>query len=341
MKAAVLSGTKDLSLKDVPIPKIAEDEALVRVQSCGLCGTDIHAYEGDFMPQYLPLILGHEFSGDIVELGSKVKNFKIGDRVTVSPEIYCHSCENCRKGSNRICLDWDSIGTSVDGAFAEYIKVRKDCLHHLPESISYDVGALLEPAACVYCGIRQVPEYFDKRVLIMGAGSIGLLWLTLLRSRNPLVLDMIDVDDDKLAFAQSLGADSVFNTKDAKDSYYDVIKKKYDVVVDCTGVPSVIERGFTVVDREGTVIFFGVAPTQAKINISPYDIYIDSIKVVGVFPDMRSFGTIIDMLDKKIVDFSPLISHRFPLSEFEKGFEFFKGSSVGRTKVMIYNDYIK
>lgn len=340
MKAAVLAGKENLKLKDVPIPKIKENEALVRVRSCGLCGTDIHAFHGDFMPEYLPLILGHEFSGDIVELGSEVKNFKVGDRVAVSPEIYCHSCYNCRKSSNRICTDWDSIGTSVDGAFAEYIAVRKDCLYHLPDSISYDEGAMLEPAACVYCGVREIPEYYDKRVLIMGAGSIGLLWLINLRSRNPLCLDVIDIDDEKLDFAKSLGADNVYNTKAAKDSYFEVIKKKYDVVVDCTGVPQVIEKGFSVVDREGTVIFFGVAPTEAKIKISPYQIYIDCIKVVGVFPDMRTFGTLIEMMDKKIVDYSPLISHRFPLSQFEKGFDFFLNNPAERRKVVIYNDYV-
>lgn len=338
MKAAVLAGKEDLKLKEVPIPKIKENEALVRVRSCGICGTDIHAYHGDFMPEYLPLILGHEFSGDIVELGADVKGFNVGDRVAVSPEIYCYSCHNCRKGSNRICTDWDSIGTSVDGAFAEYIAVRKDCLFHLPDSLSYDEGAMLEPAACVYCGVRQIPEYFDKRVLIMGVGSIGLLWLTCLRARNPVVLDVLDVDDEKLAYAKTLGADHAYNTKDAKDSFFDIIGKKYDVVVDCTGVPQVIEKGFTVVDREGTVIFFGVAPTKAKIQVSPYDIYIDCIKVVGVFPDMRSFGTLIQMMENKIVDFKPLISHRFPLSQFEKAFDFFLNNPNDRRKVVIYND---
>lgn len=339
MKAAVLVGKEDLKLKDVPKPKIKENEALVRVRSCGICGTDIHAFHGDFMPEYLPLILGHEFSGDIVELGSEIKNFSVGDRVAVSPEIYCYSCYNCRKGSNRICTDWDSIGSSVDGAFAEFIAVRKDCLHLLPDSLSYDEGAFLEPASCVYSGIREVPEYFDKRVLIMGAGSIGLLWLTCLRSRNPLTLDVLDIDDEKLSYAKTLGADHVFNTSEAGASFYEVIGRKYDVVVDCTGVPQVIEKGFSVIDREGTVIFFGVAPTQAKIQINPYDIYINCIKVVGVFPDMKNFGTLIKMMENKIVDFKPLVSHRFPLSQFEKGFDFFLNNPNERRKVIIYNDF--
>lgn len=338
MKAAVLLGKKDLKLKEVPVPKIKEDEVLVKVQSCGICGTDIHAYHGDFMPHF-PLVLGHEFSGVIDKIGSNVKGYKVGDRVAVSPEIYCNSCYNCRKGSNRICTDWDSIGTTVDGAFAEFIAVRKDCLYKLPNSISFDEGAMLEPASCVYSGIRQVPEYFDKRVLIMGAGSIGLLWLICLRARNPLCIDVLDLDDSKLAFAQKLGADDVFNMKNKTASFYGIIKRKYDVVVDCTGVPQVIEQGFSVVDREGTIIFFGVAPTDAKIEIKPFDIYVDCIHIVGVFPDMRSFGVLIEMMDKKILDFSPLISHRFPLSEFEKGFDFFINHPDERRKVIIYNDY--
>lgn len=338
MKAVVLSGKEDLKLKEVPIPQIREDEVLVKVKSCGICGTDIHAFHGDFMPHF-PLILGHEFSGEIVKVGSEVKNYQVGDRVAVSPEIYCNSCFNCRKGSNRICTDWDSIGTTVDGAFAEFIAVRKDCLYKLPDSISFDEGAMLEPAACVYSGIQQVAEYYDKRVLIMGAGSIGLLWLICLRARNPLCIDVLDLDDGKLEYAKKLGADNVYNTKDKKGTFHDVIQKKYDVVVDCTGVPQVIEEGFTVVDREGTVIFFGVAPSEAKIQVKPFDIYVDCIKVVGVFPDMKNFGVLIDMIDKKIVDFKPLISHRFGLSEFDKGFEFFVNHPNERQKVIIYNDY--
>lgn len=338
MKAAVLSGKNDLRLKEVPVPSIKKDEVLVKVKSCGICGTDIHALHGDFMPHF-PLILGHEFSGEIVDVGEEVKNYQKGDRVAVSPEIYCNSCYNCRKGSHRICTDWDSIGTTVDGAFAEYIAVRKDCLYKLPDSISFDEGAMLEPASCVYSGIRQVPEYFDKRVLIMGAGSIGLLWLICLRARNPLCIDVLDLDDNKLAFARKLGANDVFNMKGKDGSFFDIIKRKYDVVVDCTGVPKVIQEGFSVVDREGTVIFFGVAPTGAEIKVKPFDIYVDCIKVVGVFPDMRNFGVLIDMMDRKILDFSPLISHRFPLSEFDKGFDFFLNHPNERQKVIIYNDY--
>lgn len=336
MKAAVLFGKEDLRLTDVPEPEVKDDEALVRVRACGICGTDIHAFQGDFMPHF-PLILGHEFSGDVMKVGSKVKNFKVGDRVTVSPEYYCHSCYNCRKGTERFCTDWDSIGTTIDGAFADYISVREECLYQLPDSLTYDEGAMLEPAACVYSGIRTVPEYYDKRVIILGAGSIGLLWLTCLRARNPLCVDMLDIADDKLEFAQDLGADEVFNVKEAQN-FYDKIGKKYDVVVDCTGVPSVVEKGFSLLKREGTYVFFGVNPTEAKIQVSPFDIYVNSYKIVGVYPDMKSFGTIIQMMEKGIVDFKPLISHRFHLKDFEKAFDFFMNNPGKRRKVLIYNN---
>ena len=334
MKAAVLSAKEVLKLQDIPIPKIKADEALVKVKACGICGTDIHAYQGDFFPDAMPLVLGHEFSGDIVEVGPQVKHFKVGDRVSVSPDYYCHSCYNCRKGTERFCMDWDSIGTTVDGAFAEYIAVKGEALYHLPDNVSYDEGALIEPSSCVYCGIRQVESYYDKRVLIMGAGSIGLIWLTFLRARNPLELDMMDIVDDKLTYAKKLGADNVYNTKGAKNPY-DVIKKKYDVVVDCTGVPKVVESGFNLLDREGTFVFFGVNPTEAKIQVSPYDIYINSYKIVGVYPDLRSFGPILKMLENGIVDLKPVISHRFPLEDFEKGFDLMLNHPADHQKILI------
>lgn len=337
MKAAVLLGKENLKLMDVPKPKCKPDEALIAVKSCGLCGTDIHAYHGDFMPTF-PLILGHEFSGVVEELGSEVSEYQIGDRVSVSPDYYCHSCYNCRKGSERFCSNWSSIGTTVDGAFAEYIAVRKDALYHIPDTISFDEASLLEPASCVYSGIREVSDYYDKKVMILGAGAIGLIWLTLLRAKNPLCIDMIDMDDKKLTYAQSIGANEVYNTTGCKDGFYEVVKKKYDVVVDCTGVPSVLEKGFSLLDKEATFIFFGVNPTKAKITVSPFDVYVNTWKIVGVYPDMKSFGTIIQMLDKKIVDFKPLISHRFALGEFEKAFDFFMNNTLQRRKIIIYNE---
>jgi threonine dehydrogenase-like Zn-dependent dehydrogenase len=174
--------------------------------------------------------------------------------------------------------------------------------------------------------------------MIMGAGSIGLLWLICLRARNPLCIDMVDLADDKLKYAQGLGANSVFNVKDAKGDFFGTVGRKYDVVVDCTGVPSVIQNGFSLLDRDGHIIFFGVAPTKAKIEISPYQIYESSHKITGVYPDMRSFGVIIDMMARGILDFKPLISHRFHLNDFSKGFEFFMNNPDKRRKVVIYND---
>jgi len=332
-----LSGKEDLKIKEVPVPAIKGDEALVRVKSCGICGTDIHAFHGDFMPHF-PLILGHEFSGEIAKVGDGVKDFKTGDRVTVSPELYCHSCYNCRRGAEHYCTGWDSIGTTVDGAFAEYIAVRKDCLFHLPDSLSWDEGAMLEPAACVYSGIRTIPEYYDKRVMLMGAGSIGLLWLTCLKARNPLCVDMVDLEDGKLRFAKDLGANNVFNVRAAKGGFLDTVKGTYDVVVDCTGVPSVIQNGFSLLAKDGHLIMFGVAPTKAKIEVSPYQIYENSWKITGVYPDMRSFGVIIDMMERGIVDFKPLISHRFPLKDFSKGFDFFMNNPGERRKVVIVDE---
>ncbi len=337
MKAAVLMGKENLEMKEIPVPSIKSDEALVRVKSCGICGTDIHAYHGDFMPHF-PLILGHEFSGEIAQIGADIHDFKTGDRVTVSPELYCHSCYNCRRGAEHYCQDWDSIGTTVDGAFAEYIAIRRECLFHLPDSLSWDEGAMLEPAACVYAGIRTIPEYYDKRVMLLGAGSIGLLWLICLRARNPLCIDMVDISDEKLRYAQTLGANAVFNVRNTQGSFSDAVKKKYDVVVDCTGVPSVLQNGFTLLDRDGHFIFFGVAPAKARIEISPYLIYENSFKITGVYPDMRSFGVLIDMMARGIVDFKPLISHRFHLNDFPRAFEFFMNNPDARRKVVITYD---
>lgn len=335
MKAAVLESKGRIVLKEVPVPGIREDHALIKVKSCGICGTDKHAYRGDFMPHF-PLILGHEFSGIIEKTGEHIKSFKNGDRVVVNPDMYCHKCDKCRMGSEKNCRNWESIGTTIDGAFAEYISVREDCLYHLPDDISFDEGSLIEIASCVYSGIRLIKEYFNKRVIVLGNGSVGSIYITSLLNLSPLVLDVLDISEEKLEHAKKLGADSVYNVSGVKGNYYDFIKKKYDIVIDCTGNLNVLQRGFSLMDRDAHFIFFGVAPSNGLIEISPYTIYEQSWKITGVYPDMRSFGTIIEMMEKKRLKFKSMISHRFELSDFLEAFDFFLNES-NRKKVIIYN----
>lgn len=334
MQAVVLKSKENFIIKEVQNPEINDDQALVKVKACGICGTDIHAYRGDFMPTF-PLILGHEFTGVIKNKGKNITEFNIGDRVVASPEIYCHYCDNCRSGNEKYCSNWKSIGTNINGAFAEYISVRKDCLYMLPDSITFEVGSLVEPATCVYSAIRLISDYFGKRVVILGAGSIGLIFLNILKAKNTLEIDLIDISDFRLDIAKSMGADNIYNINTGKENYFVKIRKKYDIVIDCTGVAEVIKNGFSLLDPDSYFIFFGVSPTKSKIKISSYKVYEQSLKIIGVYPDMKSFKTIIDMMEKGILNFEKIVTHKFKLKDFMKAFNTVVNSNLERIKVVI------
>ena len=336
MKAAVLENKEMIVVKDVPVPEIRNDEVLVQVKACGVCGTDILAYKGDYMPHF-PLIMGHEFSGIVVKTKKEVSNFKKGDRVTVWPDYYCHKCINCQRGFEKFCSNWQSIGFTLDGAYAEYISVREENLFHLPDTVSFDEGTFIEPANCVYQGIKIIPEYFDKRVLIIGAGAIGLIHLVLLKAKNTASIDLMDISDEKLEFAKQLEADNVFNTKNSKKNLYDIIKNKYDVIFDCSGVPEVIEKSFDLLETGGHFILFGVAPTKSKISLRPYTIYEQGWNITGVFSDNKDCNTIINMIGSGKLNFKPIISHRFKLDNFLDAFKIFLDKEGNRRKMIIYN----
>lgn len=335
MKAVVLQDVKTFKIMDVPIVSPGENEVLIKVKACGICGTDIHAYSGEFMPHF-PLILGHEFSGIVEEAGKSVDEFKKDDRVAISPDIYCGKCSNCRKGVEKYCENWNSIGTTIDGAFAEFITVPEKCLYHLPENMTFDDGALLELASCVYSGVRLISEYYDKKVLLLGAGSIGIVYLISLLSQRPLQLDILDIFDNKLDFAKKIGADNIYNVIKIKSDFSELIKEKYDVVVDCTGVPNALEKAFSLLKKNAYFIFFGVCPSPASIQVSPYLIYENSWKIIGVYPDMRSYGSIIDLVSRGILDFKPIISHRFKLGQFIEAFDLLINKDSNARKILIY-----
>jgi len=178
MKAAVFYGVKDLRLEEVPLRKLRSDELLVKIHACGVCGTDVHIYEGakGSATVYPPVVLGHEFSGEIVEIGNGVRQLKVGDRISVDPNIFCGQCHFCQKGNVHLCENLQAIGVTRNGGFAEYAIVPEKQAYKLPDNLSYEEGAMGEPVACCLHGIDLSGIKHGDKVLIVGAGTIGLLW---------------------------------------------------------------------------------------------------------------------------------------------------------------------
>ena len=301
MKAAVLEKVKKIVVKDVEKPKADGNNVLIKVKATGLCGTDVHEFHGDW-PLDLPVIPGHEFAGVVEEVGPRVKYVKVGERVTISPDIYCNNCRFCRTGCETLCENVECLGMEWNGSFAEYCLVPEKQVYAIPDNVSFEAASMIEPMACVYTVIRNIPEIYNKRILITGAGSTGLIFTMLLKDAGAYKIDITSRSQDKLEIAKKLGADEVLNTRDISGSYSQLTDKKYDVVIDVTGHSPVVENALDLIDTNGILFIFGVAKANSTLKIDHGSIFYKNLRILGAYPDLRSFGPIIKKLAKKQID---------------------------------------
>jgi D-arabinitol dehydrogenase (NADP+) len=313
MKAVVFESPGKVNITNVPDPIIAHDEVLVAVKAAGVCGTDVHIYEGDFIGTY-PIIPGHEFSGEVVDVGKDVENIKSGDKVAIEPGVFCHKCSFCRENRQNFCENFLAYGVFFNGGFAELAAVKEENVHKI-DGLSYIEGAMVEPIGCGIHGIKQVGIDIGDHVLIFGSGPIGLILMQLCKSASTIT--MVDKIASKLDIAKKLGAT---HTLLADDNLPSVLKNMrpqgFQVVIDATGSPAVVQNMFSYVRNRGRLLFFGVCPQNGKIEISPYDVYKRELKIFGTFALLYTALPAIDMIREKKVNAEALISHHLPLDEF-------------------------
>ncbi len=334
MKAAVLEEIRMIVVKEIKKPVVSGKNVLIEVKATGICGTDVHEYHGDW-PLDLPVVPGHEFAGVVEEIGPEVKYVKVGERVTVSPDIYCNSCKFCRTGNETLCENVECLGMEWNGSFAEYCLVPEKQVYAIPNNVSFEAASMIEPMACVYTVIRNIEEIYNKRILITGAGSTGLLFTMLLKNAAAFKIDITSRSQEKLDVAKKIGADEVINTKDAAGSYSELTDNKYDIIIDVTGVSAVVENSLDLIDTNGSLYIFGVAKENSILKIDHSSIFYKNLKIFGAYPDLRSFGSIIKKLEKKQIDPTILISHRFSLNDFLEGFKLIEKQTGSSMKIII------
>ena len=317
MKAAYYQARRELDVREAPDPEPGPNEILVRVAACGICGTDQHIYEGDFFPSY-PLIGGHELAGEIVALGPQKypTALREGDRVAVDPSLFCGQCFFCQRAQGNHCLNWNAIGVTRDGGFAEYVVAPTANVYPVGD-MDLELAAFIEPISCVVYGLQRLRIPVGANAVIYGAGPIGLLMLQLVRHGGASTVAVIDLKEEKLKLAESLGAnDAVPAGAGADDALREISPLGFDVVVDCTGVPAVVEHMFVHVRRNGKLLFFGVNPPDARIPVSPYDVYQKDLEIYGSFALRYTFHDAFALLESGAVDVKPLLSDRFPIERF-------------------------
>lgn len=322
MKAAYYQALREIDVREAPDPEPGPNEVLIQVVACGICGTDQHIFNGEHFPSY-PLIGGHELAGHVVALGPQQVETAVreGDRVVADPNIFCGSCFYCQRGQGNHCLNLKVIGVTRDGGFADFVVAPMTNVYPVGD-MDFEVAAFIEPISCVVYGLQRLRIPVGASALIYGAGPIGLLMLQLVRHGGASAVAVVDLKEDKLDLAKSLGAnEAVIADQRADDALREISPLGFDVVIDCTGVPAVVEHMFTHVRSNGKVLFFGVNPPDARVAVSPYDVYLKDLEIYGSFALRYTFHDAHALLRSGAVDVKPLLSDRFPIERFPEALE--------------------
>jgi len=310
VKAAVWRAPGDIEVRDIPDRQPGPGEVRIRVRRCGLCGTDVHIHHGDFIASY-PLVGGHELSGEVDAVGEGVSSVRVGDRVAADPVISCGRCHFCRIGRRNHCESFGALGVTVDGGFAEACIAPCAVVYPIGD-IPFAAAAMAEPLACVLHGVRRANPAAGSTALVFGAGPIGLLMLQALLRSGVVTAACIEPDAARRALAAELGAAVVGEPGDDVSS---PPPHGFDLVVDATGVPSVVEGMLPYAKSGGTVMFFGVCPPDARISLSPFEVYKRDLTIVGSFSLATEFSAALDMLRAGVVSVDPLVSLVAPLDD--------------------------
>jgi 2-desacetyl-2-hydroxyethyl bacteriochlorophyllide A dehydrogenase len=320
MKAAHILSPGAAVVSSAAEPIVGADDVLIQVRAAGICGTDLHIFKGEYEAVY-PLIPGHEFSGEVVAVGENVSRFKTGDRVTADPNIPCNKCDYCQRNEPNQCRDLRAVGVTRSGGFAEYVAVPEGNVFAIGE-MSFAAAALIEPLACVVWGLKQVEVQPGDSALVLGAGPMGLLVMQGLKSAGASRVVMTDVVPWRLAMAEQLGATGAVIADESQAARLKSIATDgFDIVVDATGIPSVLAGAFAWVKPRGKIWVFGVTPVGTRVPFPAYEVFRRDLKIIGSFAVNRTFPQSIALIRSGAVQVEALISHQLPLDDFARGLE--------------------
>ena len=345
MKAAVLHAVDDLRIDEVPVPKITpERNVLVRIVSVGVCGSDVHWWKRGYIgPNRLesPTIMGHEAAGEVVEVYGDARGLQPGDRVAIEPGYTCRKCEFCRSGHYNMCPDVVFLAAPpVDGAFCEYITWPADFLFPLPDNMSMDEGAMLEPLSVGLHAARRSGVRAGDSVAIFGAGAIGLCALQSARAHGATTIIAADLVPLRLELAEKLGATEVLDAGavDVEDAIMDLTQGRgVDVAIECAGTVPTIQTAMRVTRSAGKVQLVGM-PAETDPQIPLYQLINRELDVSGLFRYAGCYPPAIELVSSGRVDVASLITHHFPLEQTVEAMQFAHENKDKAVKVVVTTD---
>ena len=317
MKALVMTAVKHLEVQnDYKKPTPKPNELLIHTAWAGICGTDKALYNGlpgsaDAVP---PIVLGHENSGVVAAVGEDVEGFKVGDRVSVDPNIYCHKCYYCRTSRPELCKHLDAVGVTRDGGFAEFFTAPAEVVYHVPDNVSLEAAAVIEPISCAMHGVDLLETHPYQNALIIGDGFEGQWIAQILKALGVREVTLAGTVDEKLANNQKhFGFKVVNNLKHPEE----IAKDGYDIVVEAVGLPATQEQAVEAARRGGQVLMFGVGNPDSTFKVNTYKVYQKQLHIQGSFINPYTFEDSIALLQSGDVDPLPLISNVLDFAHVE------------------------
>ncbi|MFA7289279.1 MAG: alcohol dehydrogenase catalytic domain-containing protein [Melioribacteraceae bacterium] len=309
MKSVIFKGTENLEIVETKLRNIKDDELIIEVANCGVCGTDFHIYKGDSQAKN-NTILGHEFAGKIIVKGIDCNGFEINDNIAVDPNIYCGKCDFCKSGKIQFCENHKALGVTEDGGFAEYAIIPVSQAYKLPKEFPLSQAVFAEPLSCCIRGIDQAEIKHGDSVVIVGGGTIGLLMLQLAQLAGASKTIVIEPNETKHIYAQELEADYVLSPE--RTNFLNDINKitalGADKVIECVGSSDAVNLSIQLIKRGGTVVIFGLAPKDQSIQLNLQEAFKKELTIKTSFLNPFTFGRAIELLinRKVVVDTIPI-----------------------------------
>lgn len=327
MRALVAQAPGVLGVESVPDPTPGADDLVVEVLGCGLCGTDLHLFDGELPYDSYPVVPGHEFYGRVVAAGSAVATSRVGSLVAADPNLPCRVCSECRRGRSNLCTNYAALGITLDGGMADYVRVPAVLAYTLPESMSPAAAQIVEPLSCAIHGFDLLPRTPGDRYLVYGAGTMGLLMGQLAMDYSADQVCIVDPNPARRALATQMGLNAAAHADEFDAGH------GWETVIDCSGSTAAITDGLQRVRRGGFFQCFGVADSDAVVEVRPFDIYRDEITIVGSMAVLNSFGRAIEIAHGWDERIAPLVTHHFDLADAATAVQTFR-SGIG-TKIVV------
>ncbi len=327
MKALFIDKPGSAAVRSAPRPTPGPRDVVIDVAACGICGTDVHIYRGEYLGTY-PVVPGHELSGTVAAVGSEVRRFRPGDRVTVEPNVACNNCPACLSNRQNFCENWKGIGVTLPGGFADAVCAPENAVFGIGD-LPFAAAAFVEPLSCVLHGMQRLDPTPADRILVVGAGPIGNLLMKTALLMGASDITVVDRSESRRGLAKSEGAGTILASAD------ELPVDAFDAVIDATGVPALMERATQWVRPGGRVLLFGVPPSGSRVSIDAFAVFRKGLTLLSSYTSVRNSLQAVRLLSEGRIDVKRLVSHELPLADFTRGVELIETGAQGVLKILL------